>query len=61
MDVMLTKEIIQDQRLNKLNRLKKVNAEAFFYSRRLEELREVSTEKRTYLHILTSHLTIYIK
>ncbi len=38
MDVTLTKEIIQDQRLNKLNRLKKVNAEAFFYSRRLEEL-----------------------
>lgn len=39
MDTSLASEIIEDQTLNKLNRLKKVNTEAFFYCRRLEELR----------------------
>lgn len=34
----LSQEIIEDQSLNKLNRLKKINTEAFFYARRLEEL-----------------------
>ena len=37
-DAALAAEIIEDQALNKLNRLKKVNTEAFFYARRLEEL-----------------------
>lgn len=37
-DADLAAEIIEDQALNKLNRLKKVNTEAFFYARRLEEL-----------------------
>ena len=37
-DAVLATEIIEDQALNKLNRLKKVNIEAFFYARRLEEL-----------------------
>ena len=34
----LASEIIEDQTLNKLNRLKKVNTEAFLYARRLEVL-----------------------
>lgn len=38
-DAALATEVIEDQTLNKLNRLKKVNTEAFFYCRRLEELR----------------------
>ena len=38
-DTTLAAENIQDQALNKLNRLKKVNMEAFFYARRLKELR----------------------
>ena len=38
-DAALAAEVIEDQTLNKLNRLKKVNTEAFFYCRRLEELR----------------------
>ena len=37
-DAVLSTEIIEDQTLNKLNRLKKVNTEAFFYCRRLEDL-----------------------
>ncbi len=37
-DASLASEIIEDQTLNKLNRLKKVNIEAFFYCKRLEEL-----------------------
>ena len=34
----LASEIIESPDFNKLNRLKKVNTEAFFYARRLEEL-----------------------
>ena len=37
-DAALATEVIEDQTLNKLNRLKKVNTEAFFYCRRLEDL-----------------------
>ena len=35
----LASETIDDQVLNKLNRLKKVNLEAFFYCFQLEQLR----------------------
>ena len=37
-DTVLSTEIIEGQALNKLNRLKKVNTEAFFYCRCLEDL-----------------------
>ena len=37
-DAALASEIIESPDFNKLNRLKKVNTEAFFYARRLEEL-----------------------
>ena len=37
-DATLASEIIESPDFNKLNRLKKVNTEAFFYARRLEEL-----------------------
>ena len=37
-DAALAAEIIENQKFNKLNRLKKVNTEAFFYARSLEEL-----------------------
>ena len=37
-DATLASEIIESPDFNKLNRLKKVNNEAFFYARRLEEL-----------------------
>ena len=37
-DAALAAEIIESPDFNKLNRLKKVNTEAFFYARRQEEL-----------------------
>lgn len=38
MDETLIVETIQDQALNKLNRIKKISLEAFFYLKRIEEL-----------------------
>ena len=38
MDTELTAALIEDQSLNKLNRIKKISLEAFFYSRLLEQL-----------------------
>ena len=38
MDAELTTALIEDQSLNKLNRVKKISLEAFFYCRELEKL-----------------------
>ena len=38
MDTELAEALIEDQSLNKLNRIKKISLEAFFYCRQLEQL-----------------------
>lgn len=41
MDESLIAETIQDQTLNKMNRIKKISLEAFFYCRQIEELNKL--------------------